>query len=142
MRRVILGFVAACSLASLAIFFVDATWVAWVFTGVVAAFPIALIALAVVRNGRLGPLAIPLLVLLLILEAAFAAMLALAGKVETAPWFGGLPAAAAILIYGVFLAPFLLVVLAYAMTFDRFALRDADLEALRSDFGPRTRGDG
>jgi hypothetical protein len=57
-------------------------------------------------------------------------MLLLRGRVLDGPWFGGLPLAAAIQLYGVWLAPLLLVALVYALTFDRFALRQEDLDRL------------
>jgi len=57
-------------------------------------------------------------------------MLLLRGQVIDGPWFGGLPGAAAIQLYGLFLAPLLLVALTYALTFDRFGIREEDLERL------------
>lgn len=141
MRRLVLAFLGVAPLATTVALFVDAAWSVWLFAVVAAAFPVAVIALGVLRRDRLGPLAVPLLVLLVLLEASFVAMLLLAGRVESAPWVGGLPLAAAILMAGVLVAPFLLVVLSYAMTFERFALQDADLDALRADYGRKSAGD-
>ena len=82
------------------------------------------------RNGRIGPLGIPLLALLVFLEACTIGMLVLRGHVTDGPWFGGLPLAAAIQLYGLFLTPLLLVALAYALTFDKFEMTEDDLERL------------
>ncbi len=97
------------------------------FVLLVMAFPAALIALAVARNGRLGPLGLPLVALTLILEVCGIAMLLLRGRVLIGPWFGGFPVAAAIQIYGLWLGPLLLVAIAYGLTFDRWELREEDL---------------
>ena len=111
-----------------------------VFAVLGAAFPVALIALGAQRQGSLGPLLWPLAALLLFLEAAFVAMLALRGGVLTSPWLGGLPLASAVQLYGLFLLPLALVSLAYAWTFERFGLRPEDLEELRQRFGSGAAG--
>ncbi|RMH22310.1 MAG: hypothetical protein D6696_03740 [Acidobacteria bacterium] len=115
-------------------FVVPGAWGEVLFTLLAAAFPVALIALGAARRGRLGPLALPLALLLVILVAALAGMLALRGRVADGPWFGGLPLAAALELYGIFLLPLLLVGLAYALTFDRHFLPDGELERLRARF--------
>lgn len=97
------------------------------FVLLVMAFPPALIVLAVARNGKIGPLLVPLAVLTLILVAGGVAMLLLQGKVIEGPWFGGFPGGMAIQIYGLWLGPLLLVALAYGWAFDRWELRDEDL---------------
>ena len=97
------------------------------FVVLVMAFPAALIALAVARNGELGPLRLPLVALTLILEVCGVAILLLRGRVLIDPWFGGFPVAAAIQIYGLWLGPLLLVAIAYGLTFDRWELREEDL---------------
>ncbi|MEM6797162.1 MAG: hypothetical protein AAF725_24530, partial [Acidobacteriota bacterium] len=63
------------------------------------------------------------------------------------PGFGGLPAGAAVQIYGLFLAPLLVTSLGYAWTFERSGLREQDLESLRERFPEslevdEERGDG
>ncbi len=97
------------------------------FVLLMMAFPAALIALAVARNGKLGPLWIPLAALTLILEVCGVAMLLLRGQVLQGPWLGGFPVAAAIQVYGLWLGPLLLVALAYGLTFDRWELPEEDL---------------
>ncbi len=97
------------------------------FIILVMAFPAALIIFAVTRNGKLGPLKMPLAVLVIVLEVGGVAMLVLRGQVLEGPWFGTFPVAAAIQIYGLWLAPLLLVALAYGLTFDRWELPEEDL---------------
>jgi hypothetical protein len=114
----------------LALFIVPWTWADEIFTVLVMGYPVALIVVAVGRRGGVGPLGAPLLALLVFLEACAVGMLVLRDQVQEAPWFGGLPLAAAIQLYGLFLTPLLLVALAYALTFDRFEMREEDLERL------------
>ena len=102
------------------------------FVLLVMAFPPALIALAVARDGRLGPLWLPLAALTLILEVCGVAILLLRGQVLEAAWFGAFPVAAAIQIYGLWLGPLLLVALAYGLTFDRWELPEEDLRRFES----------
>ena len=106
------------------------------FAVLAVAFPIALIALGARHRGGLGPLRWPLVALVAFLEACIVAMLGLRGQVFEAPWFGGLPLATAIQFYGVFLAPMFLVAWLYAATFERFGLRQEDLDDLRRRFPP------
>ena len=129
-RKLSLMFLAIASPVMLALFFMPWPWVDWAFAVLVMAYPVALIVVGVSRDGRLGPVGLPLLALLLFLEACGVGMLLLRGHVLDGPWFGGLPLAAAIQLYGVFLVPLLLVALTYALTFDRFEMRDEDLDRL------------
>ena len=140
-RTISLWFLAVASPVMLALFFMPWGWARAVFAVLVMGYPVALIAVAVGRRGRLGPLAIPLMVLLLFLEACTVGMLLLRGHVLDGPWFGGLPLAAAIQLYGVFLTPLLLVALTYALTFDRFEMKDEDLDRLPELDRPSESGD-
>lgn len=97
---------------------------------VVAAFPVILIVLG--RRGRLRGLWPLLVSLLLLFGGSLLAMLALAGRVAELPWVGGLPLTAAILVYGLWLLPLVIVVAAYAWSFDRHELRAEDVERLRA----------
>lgn len=133
--RAALLFLAVASPAVLATFWVAGPVGEIVFALLATAFPVALIALGAARRGRLGPLRLPLLVLTLILEGSVVAMLAVRGRVLELPWVAGLPLAAAIQLYGMWLAPLALVALAYALTFDGFTLRREDLERLRRSIG-------
>jgi hypothetical protein len=137
-RRLALLFLATASPVVLVLFFLPGAFAESLFAVLVMGYPVALIVVAVARKGTLGPLAVPMLVLLLFLEACAAGMLLLRGRVLEAPWVGGLPMAAAIQLYGLWLAPLLLVALVYALTFDHFELPQEDLdriEALRRETG-------
>ena len=134
-RRAALAFLAFSAPAMLLAFAVGTPAGEVAFTLIAAAFPVALIALGVARGGSLGPLGWPLLALLTILVVDLVAILALRGSVETAPWLGGLPLPAAIMFYGLFLLPQILVCVAYVSTFERVGLSRDDLDALRRRFG-------
>ncbi len=134
-RRAALAFLACSSPAMLLIFAAGTPAGEVAFALLAVAFPVALIALGAQRRGSLGPLLWPLAALLVILEAAIVAMLALRGGVLTWPWLGGLPLATAVQFYGLFLLPLVLVSFAYAWTFERFGLRQEDLDELRRRFG-------
>ncbi len=136
-RRAALAFLALSSPAILLAFAAGTPAGEVAFALLAVAFPVALIALGAQRRGALGPLRWPLAALVLILEACVVAMLLLRGSVLTAPWLGGLPLAAAVQFYGLFLLPLALVSLAYAWTFERFGLRQEDLDELRRRFEDR-----
>lgn len=129
-RRISLWFLAVASPVMLVLFMLPWGWARAVFAMLVMAYPPAVIAIAVGRRGLPRPLRMPLLILLVFLELCVAGMLLFRDRVLEGPWFGGLPAAAAIQLYGVFLTPLLLVALVYALTFDRFEIRNEDLERL------------
>ena len=101
-----------------------------IFALLATAFPVALIVLGASQKGRLGPLGIPLLALLLVQEGSVIAMIVYRDNVLNGPWVGGLPLAAAIQIYVLWLLPLLLVALAYGLTFDSFSLKEDDLAEL------------
>ena len=134
-RRTALFFLAISSPLILLTFVVGTPAGEVLFALLATAFPVALIALGAQRRGRLGPLLWPLVVLLLILEGCFLAMLAFRGQILELPWIGGLPLATAVQFYGLFLLPLALVSFAYAWTFDRFGLRQEELDDLRRRFG-------
>ena len=93
-------------------------------------FPVSLIALGALRNGRLGPIRAPLLLVALLLEFGLVAMLILRQQVMITPWIGGLPLAAVVQIYLLWVVPFIIVAVVYALTFDTFTLTEADLDRL------------
>ena len=131
-RKFSLLFLAVASPVILVLFFLPSPAAQVLFALLVMAYPVALIAVAVCREDGLGPLGIPLFLLLIFLEACAIGMLVFRGRVLDGPWVGGLPLAAAIQLYGVFFGPLLLVALVYALTFDRFELTDDDLRAFKS----------
>ena len=81
-------------------------------------------------------LAVPIGFTFLVLACGFG--LALALPASDAPgmrlWLG-LPPRAAVIVYGVGLLPFVVLPWAYARTFDRITLRDADVERVRQAAG-------
>jgi hypothetical protein len=105
-------FLAVSSVGILVSFFSATPAAELVFIVLAVAFPFALAAL-----GR-GRLTWPVGLAALWFEAAFLAMYALRGHVVDGPWVGGLPLAAAILVYGVFLLPVLFIAWAYAADFE------------------------
>ncbi|HWM94662.1 MAG TPA: hypothetical protein VN493_28170 [Thermoanaerobaculia bacterium] len=91
-------------------------------------FPVALMALGASRGGRLGPLRLPLVLLGIVLAGVFAALLLLPdGGSDVGP----LPLGTALMLFVLVPVPFLLVSWAYAAFFDRWFLREEDLERLR-----------
>lgn len=101
---------------------------AWVAALSGAAFPVALMGLGAARRGRLGALRWPLLALGVLLAGGLAAVLALP---DGGPDVAGLPLGTAIMIFGIIPVPLALVGLAYAATFERWTLREEDLERIR-----------
>lgn len=122
-----------CSGLILVSFFLGEPVGTLLFALLAVAFPIGLIAVGAAKGGRLGPLAWPLGLLLLVLEASMVGMIVLRGRLPELPWVGGLPLAAAIQLYGMWLLPLALVALAYALTFDSFTLTDEDLRLFREE---------
>ncbi len=119
------------------------------FVALAIAFPVALMALGAARASRkavaasaraadrpsrwrVAALPVALVVLLLLLEASFLAMLNLRGRVAEAAWPLGLPLATWIELVGVGLLPLLFVPAAYAAAFSRRGLSTQDLERVRS----------
>lgn len=136
-KRAALLFLAVASPLFLLAFLLGTASGEVLFAVLAMAFPVALIALGGQRRGHLGRLFWPLAALLLILEACVVLMLAQRGQILDATWLGGLPLAAAVQVYGLFLAPLLLVSFAYAWTFDDHGLRQEDLDELRRRFDSR-----
>lgn len=141
-KRLVLLALGPCSGLILVSFFLGEPVGSLLFALLAVAFPVGLIAVGAARDGRLGPLAWPLGLLLLMLEGAMLGMVVLRGRVLELPWVGGLPLAAAIQLYGMWLAPLALVALAYALTFDRFTLTDEDLRRFREATGRPSSDDG
>jgi len=93
-----------------------------------AVFPVALMALGAARKGRLGPLRGPLLLLGIVLAGVFAALVVLP---DGGPEAGPLPLGTVLMLFVLVPVPFLLVSWAYAAFFDRWFLREEDLERIR-----------
>jgi len=89
--------------------------------------------------GALGPVFGAVFVLL---AAAFALALLLPPETAGSALWLGLPRRAAILIYGIGLLPVVLLPVAYAATFDRVTLSDADLARFREQLAAQARESG
>ena len=108
-------------------------WAAWLLA---LGIPVALAAIMILGAARgrrgIGPLKIPFAFVALVLVIGFGAALALPateGPLSTL-WLG-LPARAAIVIYGVGLLPIIVLPIAYALTFETQTLSAEDVERVR-----------
>lgn len=118
-------------------------WAAWLMMLGIAALMTATMALGAVRKDRIGRLWIPLACTFVTLTAGFGAALYLPPLDAAAPptlWLG-LPAGAAIILYGIGILPLVVVPLAYALTFDEMTLDASDLERLRAAARAQRPGD-
>jgi prepilin signal peptidase PulO-like enzyme (type II secretory pathway) len=90
------------------------------------------------RNG-IGKLRIPLAFVLVVLTAGFCLALGLPANEgpQSILWIG-LPARAAIVIYGIGLLPIVVLPIAYALTFDTQTLNQSDIDRVR-DLARETR---
>jgi hypothetical protein len=109
-------------------------WAAWLLA---LGIPVALGAIMILGAARgrrgIGPLKIPFAFVALMLVIGFGAALALPaieGPLSTL-WLG-LPARAAIVIYGVGLLPIVVLPIAYALTFETQTLSAEDVERVRA----------
>lgn len=119
---------ALLALASLATLTGSCFGSAWLSALGAALFPVALIALGASRQGRLGPLKLPLLLLGLVLAGVLAVLLLLP---HGGPDAGPLPLGTVLMLFVLVPVPFVLVSWVYAATFDRWFLREEDLERIR-----------
>lgn len=127
-KRLALGFLTGASLAILILFFLDVPALSWLFAVLVMGFPIALVTLAVVRQGRLGRLRIPLLILLAMLQCGVIGVLAFSGSGRTGPY--GLPLSLHFLLVLIWLGPLSVTTTVYAAMFSELGIDDALLERL------------
>ena len=109
------------------------TWAPWIAA---IAIPVALTAIMVlgaVRGDKgIGSLAIPFGLVALILVVGFLAALILpATESPTSSLWLGLPARAAIVIYGIGVLPIIVLPVAYALTFETQTLTADDVERVR-----------
>ena len=128
-QRLALTVLGLCTAAVLLGFCVDAAPFRWGAALAVTTFPVALIALAASRSGSLGPLRLPLLLLWIVLTGGFVLLLALPDGGPDS--LLGLPLGTVVMLFVLVPVPFALVCWAYAATFDRFGLREEDLEKVR-----------
>jgi hypothetical protein len=130
-RSSALVLLALSALASLAAFGLGAAPAPWLAAFAGATFPVALIALAGVRHGRLGTLTLPLALLWLLLAAGLGAVLALPHGGPDVALAGGLPLATALMIFVLVPVPLLGLGWLYAARFDRHGLSAEDLDRMR-----------
>ena len=130
-QRLALVFLAAAALLILVLSVLGGELAAVGFAALAMAYPFALMALGAGRDGRLGGAALPIAVLLVMIELSLVFMLVFRGRVVDGPWVAGLPLAAAFQIYGMFLLPLAVTALGFALTFRRFGVDEKDLERLR-----------
>jgi len=109
-------------------------WAPWMLAlGIPVAIGAIMILGAVRANRGIGALKYPFALVILILVIGFGAALALPstdGPLSRL-WLG-LPARAAIVIYGVGLLPIIILPVAYALTFEEMTLSAEDLERVRA----------
>ena len=109
-------------------------WAPWMLAlGIPVAIGAIMILGAVRANRGIGALKYPFALVIMILVIGFGAALALPstdGPLSRL-WLG-LPARAAIVIYGVGLLPIIILPVAYAMTFEEMTLSAEDLERVRA----------
>ena len=129
-----LKFLTAASLAILIIFFLDIRALSWLFTVLVMGFPVALVALGVSRNGRVGRLRVPLLALAVILQCGGLGVLTFDGSGMTGLF--GLPLSLHSLLILIWLVPLCVTTLTYAAMFSELGIDDelmGSLEQMRRD---------
>jgi uncharacterized membrane protein len=99
----------------------------------IATMAISIMALGSVRHGeKLGILAYVFAVVFIVLLAGFSLALLMPDADDAATQlFLGLPPRAAIVVYGIGILPVLVLPLAYAWTFEKRTLTEADLERVR-----------
>lgn len=119
------------------------TWAAWLLA---IGIPVALGAIMILgaTRGRrgIGPLKLPFLFVVATLAIGFGAALALpATEGPLSKLWLGLPARAAIVIYGVGLLPIIVLPIAYAVTFESQTLSADDVEQVRAVSRERTRNE-
>ena len=121
-------------------------WAPWLLA---LGIPVALGAIMVLGAARgrtgVGPLKYPIAFVVAVLAIGFCAALALpATESPLSRLWLGLPARAAIVIYGIGLLPIIVLPVAYALTFETQTLNAEDLEQVRElarQNGTRSQGD-
>jgi hypothetical protein len=110
------------------------TWAPWLLAlGIPVALGSIMILGAVRGTSGIGPLKFPFAFVVLILAIGFCAALALpATEGPLSMLWLGLPARAAIVLYGVGLLPIIVLPVAYAMTFETLTLSAEDVERVRA----------
>jgi hypothetical protein len=107
------------------------SWSSWLVMIGTSTLLLALALLGAGGAGRsLGPLFLPLAVVYVIMLGSFGLALLLPAEESSPSLWLGLPPGAALMLYGIGLAPIAILPFAYARTFDRLTLRPEDLERI------------
>lgn len=130
-RRALPGLLALASFVIVGVSWSSSPAAQWTFALLVAAFPPALIWLAVGRRPRQRAMAVVVAGLLVLLQGSTLAILVWRDAFALNRWLLGLPPAGLAFILGLWLAPFVLSTWAHIATFDLTGLRPSDLDALR-----------
>jgi hypothetical protein len=115
-------------------------WGGAVFAVATAVVLVALMVTGASRRGSIGRLWIPFGIAFLVLAGGFLLALMLPAERAGSRLILGLPPRAAIIMYLIGLFPAFVIPVAYAVTFDRLTLSEADLarvRAMRSSAAPR-----
>jgi hypothetical protein len=112
-------------------------WAAWAMAIGTSALLVSLMALGAMRRGRLGWLWIPIGFTFVVLAGGFCLALSMDPAAADSDLWLGLPAAAAVVLYGVGILPFLAVPAAYALGFDEMTLSEADLARVAAAMASR-----
>lgn len=121
-----LGFLTGASLLILGIFFFELPGRSWLFAVLVMGFPVALVTVAVARQGQLGRLRTPLAILLAMLQAGVLGVLLFSGSGKTGLY--GLPLSLHFLLLLIWLGPLCVTTTVYAVMFSELGVDDALLE--------------
>jgi hypothetical protein len=139
MRRAALAVVFGSTLAIAAVYAVTLVtrvqhaWGAGVFAVATAAMLVAFMVLGAARaRARFGPLWLAFGFAFVVMAGGFLLALTLPADEAGARLYLGLPARAAIIVYGIGLLPAFVIPVAYALTFDRLTLSPEDLRRVRS----------
>lgn len=106
----------------------------WLMAGGITVLVLSLLVLGTRRRGRRRPavLVLGFTLLGLVLVGGIGAALILPPETAASPLLFGLPRRAALLIYGVGLAPVLFLPLSYALSFEATVLSESELRELRA----------
>jgi hypothetical protein len=109
-------------------------WVGpWLMAIMVPLVMFATMILGAVRETRtLGRLTLPFLLVFVLVAGGFVVALLLPVEGADAALFLGLPARAAVILYGVGLLPLFMLPMVYALTFDTLTLTDEDIARVRA----------
>jgi phosphatidylglycerophosphate synthase len=109
-------------------------WAPWLMIFGTAGVLVSMMALGASRRGtRLGPLRWVFALVFVLVTGSFALALLLPPEEPGDPLVLGLPMRAAVVLLGVGLLPLFLVPVAYAVTFDRVTLSEAELARIRAE---------